>query len=335
MLGFLPQIDARVLSAVHLALAAGVTMHVLLHKRDIGASIGWIGLAWLSPILGSVIYLFFGINRVKRRASRLLDARPTRARRRACRVIARARRSPGAARARRLRDHGTPGRKRQRHRALEQWRRGLSAHARGDRRGARQRRAVELYLPRRYSRQPLHRGADPRRPARRRGARPHRRHRRRIFLLADLSAAAARRRPGRALPALAAAVAHAGHQFALAQEAARRRWPHRLHRRAQYRRRECAARPAASSGAGHPLRLRGTGGGATKRGVRRGLAVHRRRAAERRCVVSAPRRARRRCRPRGHLRSGSGSGEDRVHDPRGDRLREALDQDHDALLSPR
>jgi cardiolipin synthase A/B len=51
-------------------------MHVLLNKRDIGASIGWIGLAWLSPILGSVIYLIFGINRVKRRASSLYDARP-------------------------------------------------------------------------------------------------------------------------------------------------------------------------------------------------------------------------------------------------------------------
>ena len=75
MLG-IPEIDARVVSAMHVALAAGVTMHVLLHKRDIGASIGWIGLAWLSPILGSVLYVIFGINRVKRRAIRLYDAQP-------------------------------------------------------------------------------------------------------------------------------------------------------------------------------------------------------------------------------------------------------------------
>ena len=67
-------IDARIVSVVYVALAAGVTMHVLLHKRDIGASIGWIGLAWLSPILGSVLYVIFGINRVKRRATRLYDA---------------------------------------------------------------------------------------------------------------------------------------------------------------------------------------------------------------------------------------------------------------------
>jgi cardiolipin synthase len=72
----LPEIDARVISAVYVALAAGVTMHVLLHKRDIGASIGWIGLAWLSPILGSILYVIFGINRVKRRATRLYDAQP-------------------------------------------------------------------------------------------------------------------------------------------------------------------------------------------------------------------------------------------------------------------
>src|SRR5690348_10661830 len=73
----IPEIDARVVSAVYIVLAAGVTMHVLLHKRDIGASIGWIGLAWLSPILGSVLYVVFGINRVKRRAIRLYDAQPT------------------------------------------------------------------------------------------------------------------------------------------------------------------------------------------------------------------------------------------------------------------
>ncbi|HEX6840131.1 MAG TPA: phospholipase D-like domain-containing protein [Stellaceae bacterium] len=73
MLG-IPEIDARIVSAVYVALAAGVTMHVLLHKRDIGASIGWIGLAWLSPILGSVLYVIFGVNRVKRRAIRLYDA---------------------------------------------------------------------------------------------------------------------------------------------------------------------------------------------------------------------------------------------------------------------
>jgi len=53
-------------------------VHVLLHKRDVGACIGWIGLAWLSPILGSILYVILGINRVKRRANQLRDKRPDR-----------------------------------------------------------------------------------------------------------------------------------------------------------------------------------------------------------------------------------------------------------------
>jgi len=65
------------LSMLHIVLAAGVTMHVLLTKRDTSASIGWIGLALLSPIVGSVIYFLFGINRVRRRAQRLRDQRRT------------------------------------------------------------------------------------------------------------------------------------------------------------------------------------------------------------------------------------------------------------------
>ncbi|HEV8389156.1 MAG TPA: phospholipase D-like domain-containing protein [Dongiaceae bacterium] len=55
---------------VHILLAGAVTLHVLERKRDVAASIAWIGLAWLSPIVGSALYLFFGVNRVQRRAFR-------------------------------------------------------------------------------------------------------------------------------------------------------------------------------------------------------------------------------------------------------------------------
>lgn len=72
------QFSAVGLSAVHILLAIGVTAHVLFHKRDVGASIGWIGLAWLSPILGSILYVLFGINRVRRRATQMRDERPAR-----------------------------------------------------------------------------------------------------------------------------------------------------------------------------------------------------------------------------------------------------------------
>ena len=52
-------------------------MHVLLTKREAGSSVAWIGLAWLAPILGSVLYLLLGINRVRRRAQSLQRPRPS------------------------------------------------------------------------------------------------------------------------------------------------------------------------------------------------------------------------------------------------------------------
>jgi len=67
------KIDTLALGAVHLGLAVCVTGHVLLHKRDVGSAIAWIGLAWLSPIVGSVLYTLLGINRVRARATSLRD----------------------------------------------------------------------------------------------------------------------------------------------------------------------------------------------------------------------------------------------------------------------
>ena len=58
------------IGAAHLLLAAAVTVQVLLHKRDVRGALGWIGLAWLSPVLGVILYFLFGINRVTRRAIR-------------------------------------------------------------------------------------------------------------------------------------------------------------------------------------------------------------------------------------------------------------------------
>lgn len=59
------------IAILHGLVAAAVTVHVLLNKRDVRAAIGWIGLAWLSPFLGSSLYWLLGINRVARRASLL------------------------------------------------------------------------------------------------------------------------------------------------------------------------------------------------------------------------------------------------------------------------
>ena len=56
---------------VGLVVATCVTIHVLLRKREVASSVGWIGLAWFAPITGAVTYFVFGVNRVQRRARRL------------------------------------------------------------------------------------------------------------------------------------------------------------------------------------------------------------------------------------------------------------------------
>src|SRR5512134_710938 len=59
------------LAAVQIAMGAVASAHVVLHKRDVRAAIGWIGLIWLVPYGGSILYALFGINRLRRRASGL------------------------------------------------------------------------------------------------------------------------------------------------------------------------------------------------------------------------------------------------------------------------
>jgi cardiolipin synthase A/B len=60
---------AAILFLVVYALAAGaVTADALLRKQSVRAAISWIGLAWLSPIFGAIVYYVLGVNRVTRRA---------------------------------------------------------------------------------------------------------------------------------------------------------------------------------------------------------------------------------------------------------------------------
>lgn len=54
-------------TTLHLCGALAVTFHALLKKHDVRATIGWIGLAWLSPVIGSIAYLLLGINRIQRK----------------------------------------------------------------------------------------------------------------------------------------------------------------------------------------------------------------------------------------------------------------------------
>jgi len=67
----LDQFLTSLLAVAHVLAASLVTVHVLLTHREVRSSIGWIGLAWLSPFVGSSIYIAFGVNRVARRATEI------------------------------------------------------------------------------------------------------------------------------------------------------------------------------------------------------------------------------------------------------------------------
>ena len=66
------------LSVAHVCAAILVTGDAVLRKRNVRSVIGWVGITWLTPLIGSILYLLFGINRIRRRASTLVAraARP-------------------------------------------------------------------------------------------------------------------------------------------------------------------------------------------------------------------------------------------------------------------
>ena len=45
--------------------------HAILNRRDSRALVGWVGVIWLAPFFGSLLYWMFGINRIRRRAQAL------------------------------------------------------------------------------------------------------------------------------------------------------------------------------------------------------------------------------------------------------------------------
>jgi len=65
------RVRTEVTFPIGLVLAIAVTIHVLLNKREVTSSVGWIGFAWFAPISGAISYFVFGVNRVQRRARML------------------------------------------------------------------------------------------------------------------------------------------------------------------------------------------------------------------------------------------------------------------------
>lgn len=64
-----------VLFALHTAMMLVASGHAVLTKRDARSAIGWVGLVWLAPIIGSLLYFAFGINRLRRKARLLRGSR--------------------------------------------------------------------------------------------------------------------------------------------------------------------------------------------------------------------------------------------------------------------
>jgi cardiolipin synthase len=56
---------------LYLAFSIGCVIHILLYKEDIKGAISWLGIVVLSPFIGAFLYVFLGINRVRRKAVKL------------------------------------------------------------------------------------------------------------------------------------------------------------------------------------------------------------------------------------------------------------------------
>ena len=65
-----------IIGILHVSVSFPTALHVLLYKENERTSLAWIGLVILSPMLGSLFYWLFGINRIKRSAQRLLSPVP-------------------------------------------------------------------------------------------------------------------------------------------------------------------------------------------------------------------------------------------------------------------
>lgn len=59
----------------HIAVAPFAIVHALLFKRDSRAALGWVGISLLFPVVGPLLYYFFGVNRLRARARELRGTR--------------------------------------------------------------------------------------------------------------------------------------------------------------------------------------------------------------------------------------------------------------------
>ncbi len=65
------------ITTAHFALGSLACIHILLTKKKQQNKIAWIGIVIFSPVIGSITYYLFGINRIKRKARLLAKSLPT------------------------------------------------------------------------------------------------------------------------------------------------------------------------------------------------------------------------------------------------------------------
>src|SRR5437762_4153368 len=58
----------HLVAGFHFLAALLASIHALLNKRDSRAATLWLGTIWFLPVLGPILYLAFGVNRIRRRA---------------------------------------------------------------------------------------------------------------------------------------------------------------------------------------------------------------------------------------------------------------------------
>lgn len=62
---FLPHL----LTALALGIDVTAACHAVIYKRDTRAAIAWVGFIWFVPFFGGLLYLWLGVNRIRRRAT--------------------------------------------------------------------------------------------------------------------------------------------------------------------------------------------------------------------------------------------------------------------------
>ncbi|MDX1962366.1 MAG: cardiolipin synthase [Pirellulales bacterium] len=71
MMAWLSESWVVLVAAGGFLLEFGCGIHAVLNKRDTRSAILWVGLIYLTPLIGAVLYILFGVNRIERKAKRL------------------------------------------------------------------------------------------------------------------------------------------------------------------------------------------------------------------------------------------------------------------------